>query len=130
MKEDPVTEYLTSETVEQVSTCEILEYPLPHRPDMKARVKQLPVGVMKRIGKQIQKGGDAAETAQRELIEKSIVNSDGSPVYTKENVALLKEGNTPLYASLIVVISKANKRTDEDDEAELDTLEKNSEATA
>lgn len=124
-----MTEYLTSETVEEVSTCEILEYPLPHKPQMNVRVKQLPVATMRRLGKLLQKGGESAEAAQREMITKSVVNPDGSPVFTDANVAVLRDGNTALYASLVAVIGKANTRTDDDDSL-VDSLEKNSGTTA
>jgi len=117
--------FLTSDNVEALSTCELIPYPLPHRPDVKVYVKQMPVADMKRIGNQLTKKGEAVELAQTELITKSIVNPDGSQIYTPDKVKLLRTGNTPLYVSLLKVIGKANKRTEDQDEEEIDTFTKN-----
>ena len=118
-------QFLTSDNVEELSTCELIPYPLPHRPDVKVYVKQMPVADMKRIGNQLTKKGEAVELAQTELITKSIVNSDGSPIYTADKIKLLRTGNTPLYVSLLTVIGKANKRTEDQDEEEIETFTKN-----
>ena len=85
----------------------------------------MPVADMKRIGNQLTKKGEAVELAQTELITKSIVNSDGSPIYTADKIKLLRTGNTPLYVSLLTVIGKANKRTEDQDEEEIETFTKN-----
>jgi hypothetical protein len=88
-------------------------------------VKQMPVADMKRIQNQLGKKGEVVDLATTELIVKSICNSDGSPVYTADKVKLLKTGNTPLYMSLLTVIGKANKRTEDQDEEEISQFEKN-----
>lgn len=124
--EDPNEEmFLTSDNVEALSTCEIIAYSLPHRPNLKVYVKQTTVADMKRIQTQLGKKGEVVELAQTELIVKSIVNPDGSPIYTADKVKLLKTGNTPLYMSLLTVIGKANRRTENQDEEEIGQFEKN-----
>ena len=125
MEDENEEMFLTSENVEELSTCELIAYSLPHRPNVKVYVKQTTVADMKRIQNQLQKKGEVVELAQTELIVKSIVNPDGSPIYTPDKVKLLKTGNTPLYMSLLTVIGKANKRTEDQDEEEIETFTKN-----
>ena len=117
--------FLTSDNVEELSTCELISYSLPHRPNVKVYVKQMPVADMKRIQNQLGKKGEVVDLATTELIVKSICNSDGSPIYTPDKVKLLKTGNTPLYMSLLTVIGKANKRTEDQDEEEIEAFTKN-----
>ena len=120
-----MTEYLNSENVDQESACGVEEIPLRHKPEMLVNVKQLPVGELRRLSKAIKRGGFDGEKAEAELIQKSIVNADESPVFTLEKAKAIRESNAPLYASLMHAIGKANNKTDDEISREADALEKN-----
>jgi|GEM_PF-6576246 len=119
-------EYLTSENAEAESACVIEEFPLPHKPTMKARVKQLPIGELRRLHRAAQRGTPMEqEKAEIEMIQKSIVNADGTPVYSEERLKALKSCNQPLMNSLAKVIGLANNKTPKQVNEEIDDLEKN-----
>ena len=100
---------LTSDNVEDLSECQIIPYPLPCNPDVTVHVKQIPVADLKRIGKQLEKQGPVRDAAEIELISKSTVNPNGTPVFdTVEKIKRLKEGNVPLYMSLVILSNRAN----------------------
>lgn len=120
------TEYLNSENAEQEAACGIDEFPLPHKPTMRVRVKQLSVGVLRRLSRAMSKGTDSEKhAAEMDFIRQSIVNADGSPVFGDEQrLKALKNSNGPLFGSLMDVIVEANRKRKPDDE-EIDDLEKN-----
>lgn len=120
------SDFLTTENCEQETACSIEEFPLPHKPSMRARVKQLPIGELKRLAKAIQSPVQFdRDKAEIEMIQKSIVNADGTIVFSDEKIASLKTGNAPLYASLVTIIGKANNKSQEQVDAQLDAAEKN-----
>lgn len=120
------SDFLTTENCEQETACSIEEFPLPHKPSMRARVKQLPIGELKRLAKAIQSPVQFdRDKAEIEMIQKSIVNADGTIVFSDEKIAALKTGNAPLYASLVTIIGKANNKSQEQVDAQLDAAEKN-----
>lgn len=126
MSTNSESSYLTSDNVEEESACRVEDFPLPHKPSMKARIQQLPVALLRRLNKALHKGTPSEqEQAERDLIQKSVVNADGSPVYNDQKIAALKSCNAILYASLVQVVGKANQRTQEDVDAEVNDLEKN-----
>ena len=117
------TTFLTSDNVESFSDCDVVPYPLPGFPGVSVHVKHQPIATMKRLSKLLNKGGEHAEVAQCETIQLSIVNPDGSAIYTPEKAKLLKTGKTRLFAALVQVIGKLNTpRSDDATESEVEAL--------
>ena len=111
------SDFLTTENCEQETACSIEEFPLPHKPSMRE---------LKRLAKAIQSPVQFdRDKAEIEMIQKSIVNADGTIVFSDEKLASLKTGNAPLYASLVTIIGKANNKSQEQVDAQLDAAEKN-----
>ena len=89
------------------------------------RVKQLPMAELNRLARPASKQGAEGDKARVELITKSLVNEDGTPVFTEDLVTDLATCNAPIFADLMFVIGKANNKTKTEAEKELDDAEKN-----
>lgn len=104
-----MTKYFSTETLSDVSAEDVSEYPLPFDTDMLVRVKSVPMARMKQYQELAAKGGSVAAAAEKSLIRDSIINPDGSPVYSSEAVAeQMLKGRTRLVAALIKMISLHN----------------------
>lgn len=88
-------------------------------------MKQIPVGELGRLSKSAGRDTPEGIKARAELILRSIVNEDETPVFTAESVQELITGNQPMYLDLLEVIAKANNKKPVDIEAETDAAEKN-----
>jgi hypothetical protein len=117
-------QFLGSHNVSEVVACHIETHPLPRHKDMSARVRQIPVGHIDRLFGVAGKEGPDGEKARLELIQRSIVNEDGTPVFTEESAQALMEGNNPIFLDLIDVISAANNKKKAAIEKEADAAEK------
>jgi hypothetical protein len=98
---------------------------MPNHPDLMVRVKQLPIDELKRLSRVVTKDTSEGHKAQLELITKSLVNEDGTLVFTEELAADLKQSNAPIFNDLMAVIGKANSKTKKKVEEDLDDAEKN-----
>ena len=104
-----MTKYFCSDNVAEVSADDIGEFPLPFDPEMIVRVKSVPMARMKQFQESSQKGGAVAAAAEKALIRDSIINPDGSPVYSDKDAAeTMLKGRTRLIAALISMISRHN----------------------
>ena len=106
-------------------SCKSEPFELPRHPGTFANVSQLPINELKRLSRVAMKDTDEGHKAQIELITKSIVNEDGTPVFTPDLAADLKVANAPIFSDLMAVIGKANNKTKADIEEDLDDAEKN-----
>jgi hypothetical protein len=104
-----VTKYFCSDNIAEVSAADIGEYPLPFDPEMLVRVKSVPMARMKQFFESNQKGGAVASAAEKALIQESIINPDGTPVYaSKDHAESLLKGRTRLVSALVKMISLHN----------------------
>jgi len=120
-----VAQFLTSFNAREVVSCKSEEFELPNHPEYSVRVKQLPIGDLNRLAKPAVKPGPEGDKARIDLITKSIVNEDGTPVFTSELAADLANCNAPIFSDLMTVIGKANNKTKPEAEKDLDDAEKN-----
>jgi hypothetical protein len=120
-----VAQFLTSFNAREIVACKSEEFELPNHPDLMVRVKQLPIDELKRLSKVATKDTAEGHKAQIELITKSIVNEDGTPVFTDELAVDLKQANAPIFSDLMNVIGRANNKTKTASEKDLDDAEKN-----
>jgi hypothetical protein len=120
-----VAQFLTSFNAREIVSCKSEEFELPNHPEYMVRVKQLPIDELKRLSRVATKDTSEGHKAQLELIAKSIVNEDGTPVFTDELVADLKQANGPIFNDLMIVVGKANNKKKSDIEKDLDDAEKN-----
>lgn len=117
--------FLGSHNVSETIACQIEPHVLPRHPDMSAHVKQIPVGHIDRLFKLAGDETPDGEKARLELIQRSIVNQDGSPVFTSDDATkALIEGNQPIFLDLIDVIGKANNKKPKQLDKEADAAEK------
>ena len=120
-----MTVFLSSINAREIISCKSEAIELPNHPDTSARVQQLPVNELNRLAKPAVKPGPEGDKARIELITKSIVNEDGTPVFTAELAADLAVCNAPIFSDLMTVIGKANNKTRPEAEKDLDDAEKN-----
>ena len=120
-----MAQFLTSFNAREIVACKSEEFELPKHPEYMVRVKQLPIDELKRLSRVATKDTSEGHKAQLELITKSLVNEDGTPVFTEELAADLKQSNGPIFADLMAVIGKANNKTKKRVEEDLDDAEKN-----
>lgn len=120
-----MTVFLSSLNAREVVACKSEEFILPNHPEYTVRVKQLPIGDLNRLAKPAVKPGPEGDKARIDLITKSLVNEDGSPVFTAELAADLAMCNAPIFSDLMTVIGKANNKTKPEAEKDLDDAEKN-----
>ena len=103
-----MTKYFNSAMLDEISGEDIGEYPLPFDTDIIVRIKSVPMARMRQYHESIGKGGSVAAAADKALIRESIVNEDGTPVYSAEKVESLLKGRTRLVSALIRLISYHN----------------------
>lgn len=117
--------FLTSANALQIISRKIEEHQLPHHQDVTVRVRQLPIGVLNRLAKSSSGAGVEGDNARCELVRMSIVNEDGSEVFTSEQSQALKEASAPIFTDLLLVIGKANNKSKQQTDQDVDDLEKN-----
>lgn len=118
-------DFIGSHNISETIACHIEPHPLPRHPGKGVYVRQIPVGHIDRLFGLAGTDGPDGQKARLELIQRSIVNSDGTPVFTEQSAADLIEGNQPIFLDLIDVIGKANNKKKVDIEKEADAAEKN-----
>jgi hypothetical protein len=117
--------FIGSHNARQIVACKVEELALKHHPDVMVRVKQLPMGVLKRLSKPATKDNPEGEKARIELITLSVVNEDGTPAFTSEDAAALADASAPIFNDLMDAIGRANNKTKQQIDEELDNAEKN-----
>jgi len=117
--------FLSSQNAMEIISCKSEEFALPNHPELMVRVKQLPVAELNRLGKPATKQGAEGDKARIELIQKSIVNEDGTPVFTMMDTVALSQASAPIFSDLMEVIGKANNKKKADIDKDLDDAEKN-----
>jgi hypothetical protein len=120
-----VTVFLSSSNAREIIACKVEPFELPNHPGTSVYVRQIPIDDLKRLSKISVKDTTEGHKAQIELIEKSIVNEDGTPVFTAELASELKVTSGPIFTDLMMVIGKANNKTKKKAEEDLDDAEKN-----
>lgn len=118
-------QFLGSHNVADLVACHVEEHELPRHKGTFARVRQIPVADVERLFRIAGKQGADGDKARFELICRSIVNEDGTPVFTDETVQSLKTGNQPIFLDLIDVVARANNKKPAEVQQEADDLEKN-----
>lgn len=116
---------LSSFNAKEIVSCKSELFELPNHPGTFARVQQLPLNDLNRLVKPGAKMGAEGDKARIELITKSIVNEDGTPVFTPDLAADLANCNAPIFNDLMNIIGKANNKTKQKADEELDDTEKN-----
>jgi hypothetical protein len=117
--------FLGSHNVSETIACKVEPFPLPRHPGMSAYVRQIPVGQVDRLFRLAGDDTEAGQKARMELIQRSIVNADGTAIFTEDLIQGLIEGNQPIFLDLIDVIGKANNKKPQQIEKEADDAEKN-----
>ena len=117
--------FLSSLNAREIIACKVEPFELPNHPGTYVYVRQIPIDDLKRLSKIATKDTAEGDKARLELIEKSIVNEDGTTIFTTELAEDLKVTSGPIFADLMVVIGKANNKTKQKAEEELDDAEKN-----
>lgn len=117
--------YIGSHNAREIVSCKIEDFPLKHHPNIIARVKQLPLGVLERLAKPSTKLGVEGDKARFELITLSIVNEDGTPAFDADGAAALKESNAPIFNDLMDAIGRANNKIKRKIDEEVEEAEKN-----
>lgn len=105
--------------------------PLPSDAETIVHIKQLPMGILRRLAPLATQDGDAGDDARCELIRRSVVNPDGSPVFDSA-YPLMDEITAELLNDLMVIIGKANIKnaSSGDMDKKIEEAEKNSEPTS
>jgi hypothetical protein len=120
-----VAQFLTSFNAREIVSCKSEEFELPNHPEYMVRVKQLPMAELNRLARPASKQGAEGDKARVELITKSLVNEDGTPVFTADQAIDLMQSSGPIFNDLIEVISKANNKKKADIDKQADDAEKN-----
>ncbi len=81
---------------------------LPFNPEIIVRVQSVNMSRMKQFQDSVKKGGAVAAAAEKSLIKDSIINPDGSPVYTAVTAEAMLKGRTRLVSAYIKMISAHN----------------------
>jgi hypothetical protein len=117
--------FIGSHNARQIVACKVEELTLKHHPEVMVRVKQLPMGVLKRLSKPATKDNPEGDKARIELITLSVVNEDGTPAFTSEDAAALADASAPIFNDLMEAIGRANNKTKQQIDEQLDNAEKN-----
>ncbi len=105
-------------------------FPLPSDPETLVRIKQLPIGVLRRLGELAAQDGTEGDQARSELVQRSVVDADGNPIFDA-NYPLMDELTVELLKDLMTLIGRANNKTaDKTFNQQVDDAEKNSEPTS
>lgn len=113
-----------SSTTVRVITGEIEKHELPSHPGTFVYVRQIPMAPLRRLAAGVQIDGPDGDGARQEIIQRCIVNQDGSQMFGEDFNVM--EALTPkLFKDLMVVIGKTHNGTAEAVEAKVDELEKN-----
>lgn len=118
-------QFIGSHNISETIACHIEPHPLPRHPGMGVHVRQIPVGHIDRLFRLAGEDTPEGEKARLELIQRSIVNEDGTPIFTEESAKTLIEGNNPIFLDLIDVIGKSNNKKPQQINKEADAAEKN-----
>ena len=119
-------EFLGSHNISDTIACKIEVHELRRHPGKGVHVRQIPNGVAERLFSLVQKEGPSGQKARLELIQRSIVNADGTPLFpSEESVQALTEGNQPIFLDFIDAIAAANNKKPAEINKEADDLEKN-----
>ncbi len=119
---------LSSSNAAEIVSCKVEQHQLPNHPHITAYVRQIPIPKLERLSKIASKPGVEGETARIELVQLSIVNEDGTPVFDPKSpdaVVTLREANGPIFVDLLAIIGKSNNKTKKEIDAEADDAEKN-----
>jgi hypothetical protein len=120
-----VAQFLTSFNAREIVSCKSEEFELPNHPGLMVRVKQLPIAELNRLAKPATKQGIEGDKARVDLITKSLVNEDGTPVFTADQAIDLMQSSAPIFSDLMAVIGKANNKQKADIDKLADDTEKN-----
>jgi hypothetical protein len=124
-----MTQYFGRELARQIVS-KIETLPLPSDPDTLVRIKQLPIGIIRRLGELATQDGAEGDKARGELIQRSVVDADGNPIF-EANYPLMDELTVELLTDLMTLIGKANnKSAAKSFSQQVDDAEKNSNPTS
>ena len=117
--------FLSSSNAREIISCKVEPFELPNHPGTSVYVQQIAVNELQRLSRVATKTGPEGDKARIDLIARSIVNEDGTPVFNAELAIQLSLANAPIFADLMTVIGKANNKQKADIEKDLDDAEKN-----
>jgi len=120
-----VAQFLSSFNAREIISCKSESIELPNHPGTFVRVQQIPSTELNRLAKPAVKVGPEGDKARIDLITRSLVNEDGTIVFTPELAADLVNCNAPILNDLMFAIGKANNKTKTEAEKDLDDAEKN-----
>jgi hypothetical protein len=124
-----MTQYFGRELARQIVS-KIETLPLPSDPETLVRIKQLPIGIIRRLGELATQDGAEGDKARGELIQRSVVDADGNPIF-EANYPLMDELTVELLTDLMTLIGKANnKSAAKSFSQQVDDAEKNSNPTS
>jgi hypothetical protein len=124
-----MTQYFGRELARQIVS-KIETFPLPSDSETLVRIKQLPIGVLRRLGELATQDGAEGDKARGELIQRSVVDADGNPIF-EANYPLMDELTVELLTDLMTLIGKANnKSAPKSFSQQVDDAEKNSNPTS
>jgi hypothetical protein len=124
-----MTQYFGRDLARQIVS-KIETLPLPSDPETLVRIKQLPIGVLRRLGDSSTQDGAEGDKARAELIQRSIVDESGNPIFDAD-YPLMEELTVELLTDLMTLIGKANnKSAGKSFSQQVDDAEKNSNPTS
>lgn len=124
-----MTQYFGRDLARQIIS-KIETLPLPSDPETLVRIKQLPIGVLRRLGDASTQDGAEGDKARAELIQRSVVDESGNPVF-EADYPLMEELTVELLTDLMTLIGKANnKSAGKSFSQQVDDSEKNSNPTS
>lgn len=118
-------QYLTASMLTEAMEEDVKEYLLPDDPNVRVRVRSVSVARMKQYQEAAQKGGSVERRAQAALIADSIIEPDGRPTFTADQLYnAIGKVRSRRFMALVRIVSNHNGG---DDEAKLvEETEKNS----
>jgi hypothetical protein len=124
-----MTQYFGRDLARQIVS-KIETLPLPSDPETLVRIKQLPIGIIRRLGELATQDGAEGDKARAELIQRSIVDESGNPIF-EADYPLMDELTVELLTDLMTLIGKANnKSAGKSFSQQVDDAEKNSNPTS
>lgn len=99
---------LSSSTVRKIVS-KVEKFTLPSDPETTVYIRQLPIGVIRKMQAAVSRDDDEGDAARAKLIKMSIVDEEGSPVFD-ESYPLMDEMTAELLTDLMTLIGKANNK--------------------
>jgi len=115
--------FLSSSNVSAL-TGGIKSYELPNHPGTSVFVREIPMSPLRRLAAGVQIEGTDGDGARQELIQRCIVNEDGSQMFS-EDFDVMESITPKLFKDFMTVIGKAHNGSAEVVEEKVSELEKN-----